>query len=324
MIIDPDFIVLFSLAFSYDNKYLAACSKLGRLFVWDVQTLNKKLKPFILNISPKSPLYCLLTVRNILLLGGTKGLIAYHWEQIKQGRFSKSLWRLKNINNKLNSEKINSNFEVNAMRINNKNQLFIASGINVMFQIDLETGKLVREFFGHSNYLNDISLQNESIATASEDGTLRIWDSRQSTSVSTLDPTTGRASNFSTSSHNSWASCVDFHKEQQLLLSGTSFGKQLALWELRKSMIFKSMPCGAIPQVCYLNSDLSCYSGGNQNIVQLWKRNYNNLYDVHNFPSNIQSIWSLMPLKESLIVAGTSPSVDIFIKPFSSPKKLRI
>lgn len=54
----------------------------------------------------------------------------------------------------------------------------------------LKSGKLIKEFVGHSSFVNDVifSVDNHNIISASSDGTIKIWNIKTTECMSTLKP----------------------------------------------------------------------------------------------------------------------------------------
>lgn len=65
--------------------------------------------------------------------------------------------------------------------VGSPDQLFIACGDCTGRSYDLETGKLLNRFAGHSGYLHSILFcpKSQLVVTTSDDGDLRLWDARQ-------------------------------------------------------------------------------------------------------------------------------------------------
>merc|ERR1712187_143481 len=102
------------------------------------------------------------------------------------------------------------------------------------------------------------------------------------------------------------------HCDGNCMLSGSSFGPQLLLWDLGQREIVKSMPMAHQPQACVLNDDMTCYSGSNCNSVNFWYRNDNNDYVDRLLKTKIPSVWGLEGTDQYLLICGSSPCVDIF------------
>jgi WD40 repeat protein len=322
-----DKVVLFDVAFSADKKFVAACSKLGYLYIWNLDSYEtSQTKPIrIFQISTK-PLYSLHSFVNQLLIGGAEGVVAFSWESlIKSSRLPKPVWKASNTSRKWDNGLTTPGTEVNAMAVNDETAcLYCATGDNVVTEWDLKTGKHKRIFEGHQDYLLDITLSQSMVTTAACDGLIKIWDTRTGECSVSLDTTTGKAAEGKTSKFAAYASCVDFHCDGNCILSGGSYGDQLLLWDLSQREIVKAMPMCSAPQVCVMNDDMTCYSGTNIDVVSFWSRNAMNHYEDQLLNTTIPSIWGLQTTDQCLVACGSAPQVEVFVKPFSSPRQLLV
>jgi WD40 repeat protein len=89
-----------------------------------------------------------------------------------------------------------------------------------------------------------------SIVSCSQDGTIKIWDTRSSACTSSIS-LNGDVS--------SWISCFDIDSSKQFLVCGHS-ERFLSIWHLSTKQIVSILPTPGIPQsVCYLDTKV-CYT----------------------------------------------------------------
>jgi len=322
-----DTVVLFGAALSPDGNYIAACSKLGFLYIWNISsTQSAQVKPIRTFQVSKKPLYCIESFQSQLIIGGTEGVFVFGWESLlKSATLPKALWSSPNPQRKWENNWTTPGSEINAMAINPSTAcLYCATGDNVATEWDLKQGKHKRTFEGHTEYLMDITLSSELVTTAGCDGLVKVWDVRTGDCAISLDTTTGREATGARSEHPAYVSCVDFHCDGNCILSGGSFGQQLLLWDLSQREIVKSMPMCSTPQVCVMNDNMTCYSGTNINVVSFWSRNAMNQYEDQLLKTTIPSIWGLETTDQCLIACGSAPQLEVFVKPFSSPYRLTV
>lgn len=83
-------------------------------------------------------------------------------------------------------------YEINAMEWSTlaPDSLWVAGGDTIAYEWDITAEKPVRSYQGHEAYLHDISYAHnaEQLITASEDGTVGIWDRRSEKPVRILSP----------------------------------------------------------------------------------------------------------------------------------------
>lgn len=79
--------------------------------------------------------------------------------------------------------------EVNDLWVDSENEMLYAACANDIHQINLEDGRVVQSFQGHKDFVHSIDGSDSSIiATASEDGSVKLWDNRQKNATFTIEP----------------------------------------------------------------------------------------------------------------------------------------
>eukprot|EP00252_Welwitschia_mirabilis_P000438 TRINITY_DN10436_c0_g1_i1.p1 TRINITY_DN10436_c0_g1~~TRINITY_DN10436_c0_g1_i1.p1 ORF type:complete len:377 (-),score=71.80 TRINITY_DN10436_c0_g1_i1:22-1152(-) len=130
-------------------------------------------------------------------------------------------------------EALNAMPETNALASDSeRNHIFSAAGDGCAYSWDIETGKIVSIFKGHSDYLHCIAArpsQNQ-VITGSEDGTVRLWDCRSSQCIAILDPFMA-IKVTAQSKLSPWVSCVALDTSENWLASGCG-GNCITLWNL--------------------------------------------------------------------------------------------
>lgn len=322
--IDRDLVVIFSIAASDDSNHVVGCTKLGHIFLWNLSEETNTSK-FWFQPS-EEPLYNAITYGGNLLVGGAEGIFVWNWENLKRKQNTEPICRIRNPDHKWKGGWTSLGAEVNEMVVcPHTRQLFCATGDPVCTQFDLNTEKHVQSFEGHDEYLLSVCVQSNILTTGSCDGTIKIWDVRTGSCITTLDPTTGREKTNLNKKTTGYVPCVDMHLDGSALLTGSTYPMgALLLWDLGQREVMKSMPIGCTPQVCKLNEDLTCFSGENSKMVRAWSRNEANNYVDARWECNVRSIWDLLVVNESLVVCGVGSGLDVFTKPFSSPRNFQI
>lgn len=78
--------------------------------------------------------------------------------------------------------------DVNDLWIDTENETLYAACGNEVYQISLEDGRITHKFEGHKDYIHSVSGYGNNFVTASEDGTVKLWDYRQKKATNTLEP----------------------------------------------------------------------------------------------------------------------------------------
>ncbi|BES95913.1 THO complex [Nesidiocoris tenuis] len=140
--------------------------------------------------SPNGEQICSLASTGRFLIVGTVGAIfGYGWDSIKNDE-PRTSWTI----NLPSSREGLQNMDVNSMLVlqteADSDQLFAGCGDNNIYCFSLETGKALRIFDGHTDYIHSLSSCGSQIASASEDGTVRLWDMRRAALNSKIEPQT--------------------------------------------------------------------------------------------------------------------------------------
>ncbi|WAR01713.1 THOC6-like protein [Mya arenaria] len=111
-------------------------------------------------------------------------------------------------------------------------ELLAGCGDNNVHIWDIESGNLTSTLSGHKDYIHCLCTKNagRECVTASEDGTVRIWDCRQGgEAVQILDPSSHEAT--ARPSLGKWVACVTCDVNEDWLVCGGA--PHLSAWHLR-------------------------------------------------------------------------------------------
>lgn len=114
---------------------------------------------------------------------------------------------------------------------------------------------------GHSRGINDVAWSRtaEYIATASDDKTLRLWDSQTGDALVEFK------------GHNNFVFALNFNPQSNLIVSG-SFDETVKLWDIRSGDCVATIPAHSDPVTAVdFNRDGTCIvSGSHDGLIRVW------------------------------------------------------
>lgn len=224
-----------SQTFSNDGNYLLAGNIYGSVSVYD---LPKALGPHKIDENdvlgpnyhfvpyPNQHVQSLVSTDNFLVTATSGEISGWDWKTVTSSKASKSKvsWMIQLPSNNDNYEKPDVNSMVYSK---NSHLLYAGCGDNNIYVMNLEDGRIIRNLQGHTDYIHDLSLMNNQLASCSEDGTVRLWDFRKKESTSILTP--HLVDRVARPKLGKWIGAIDF-TEDWLLCGG---GPSLSLWHMR-------------------------------------------------------------------------------------------
>lgn len=125
---------------------------------------------------------------NFVIVGNRNATVTgYAWAK---NEITKKAWEVK-LSSSHNKDSVDPKWiEVNSFWLDKANGLLYAGcGDNQIYGINLETGSVVAELDGHTNYVHCVhGLPDNRLFSASEDGSVKLWDTRAKQSTGRLDP----------------------------------------------------------------------------------------------------------------------------------------
>ncbi|ETN62965.1 WD40-repeat protein [Anopheles darlingi] len=184
---------------SSDGRFLFCGSNFGEILVYSIERITssndngtielEKLPTFPVQVFPvteRCAIYSLSFHKDFLIVGLNGEIWGYQWSS-KSASIGKKVWVVR-----LPAPPETADMsEVNYMWLNAAEEtLYAGCGDNIMYAVSLEDGKVVRDFRGHTDYIHCVDGCGSKLATASEDGLVMLWDSRQKQFTAKIEPHT--------------------------------------------------------------------------------------------------------------------------------------
>ncbi|XP_062263585.1 THO complex subunit 6 homolog isoform X3 [Platichthys flesus] len=280
---------VFSQSFSPCGRFLAAGNNYGEIALFslsaalspDATALSQK--PVLTFTAHEGPIFSLLSTDCFLLSTGNGEISAWSWTELIKKNV-KPLWT-KRPNYKSSLEIP----EINSMTVQSRdNSLVIGGGDNNVHILDLEHGVFKSVLQGHTDYVHCVSVREREaeILSGSEDGAVRIWDSR-----------TGQC-----------VHCIEVYKYE--LCGG---GPSLSLWHLRSLSPTSIFPLTGCQRQAAFHQDM-ILAAGDGAFVSHCRLGGEVKAQI---PCSLQSVNTLQLNANSaehqvLTVAGSSDHIDVF------------
>ncbi|XP_067010855.2 THO complex subunit 6 [Anabrus simplex] len=229
-----------SQTFSPCGNFLLAGNTYGSVAVYDLQKILSPGEGFTsplhrpeyhFKLNNESSVCSMVTTDKFLVTGTVGEIHGWEWKTITSNKNPKLAWTIQIPSSRDTLEKT----DVNCM-FSSEGQLYAGCGDNKIYIFSLEDGKLVRTMDGHDDYIHCIHHSDTQIASASEDGTVRLWDMRQKTCTNMIQPYL--SDKASRPDLGKWVGAVSVN-EDWLICGG---GPKLSLWHLRSMDVTTAFP----------------------------------------------------------------------------------
>eukprot|EP00808_Paulinella_micropora_P025213 g72472.t1 len=196
--------------------------------------------------------------------------------------------------------------------------LWTACGDGQLYAWDMETGKTQAQLQGHEDavYCVRTCEQKSSLCSASEDGTVRLWDARSGQCNKVLDALHGRAlsSTARLAGRRPWVNCLDVDSSARWLLCGGGAGF-VAVWHLDSWQVTATLPTAGTPQdACF--ADQRILSVGSEPVLYQWNHSGKLIARIQ---ASSPSLFSLAlhpnPKEHVVAVTGNTSTIDTFYEP---------
>eukprot|EP01083_Nonionella_stella_P051749 137417_1 len=334
-----DAVALFALSFSPCGEYILAASSEGRIAVWDLKrALNKglagrqeKQTPILTFKAHPDMIYSMIFVNaEIFLTGGDTSLRGWSWTTIKNhietaprssspADFSPS-FELIHPAPRTESGGTEPPVETNAMDFDQKsNRLYCATGSRDLLSYDLNSlsSASATALSGHRAYIHAVACRSNAsnVCSASEDGTVRVWDTRTSQSTATLNPFSGSilkdADQFPR--RRQFVSSISVNEASDAMICGGS-ERFLAKFHIPSLSPTAVMPTFSTPHVSLVHEE-TVFSGGNSAQLHRWK--LSNGEHISSVATSSPDVWTVevgtVGQQSVVAVSGSSRFIDLFV-----------
>ena len=138
---------------------------------------------FSSRLSTGGAIYSLCPTSSYLVVGGRDCLQGWEWGSLAQARATPSpSWEIS----------LPGRGEVNCIAVvadeGCEDRVVVGMGDNNLHLVDLESGTVLRVLSGHTGHLHSVAACPGLVASGGEEGEVKLWDSRQWSSVHSLTP----------------------------------------------------------------------------------------------------------------------------------------
>ncbi|XP_030064769.1 THO complex subunit 6 isoform X2 [Microcaecilia unicolor] len=277
---------VFSQSFSPCGKYLAAGNNYGQIAIFSLSSAlsseakEESKKPVVVFTAHDSPVYSLVSTDRQLISAGDGEVKAWNWSEIvKKG--CKEAW------SRRPPSRISLEIpEINCLLLNPKNK-----------------------FHGHKEYVHCLALREQvhECLSGSEDGTVRLWDSRTGGQVHAIE--VYKYEECCRPQYGKWIGCLATDSDWMLCGGGPA----LTLWHLRSLTPTTIFPIQECQHQVMFYQDLILSAGQNPTINHCQISG-----DIKaQIPCTSRTIYSMSINDQSqenkvLTAAGNSSRVDVF------------
>jgi len=191
------YVTVLSQELSPCEEFLAAGTNYGNINIFNLNRFysgNNELgldveqrKPWKNFPVSSKPIQGMASSTEHLIVGGKNQLYGYSWNQLKTKGACKETKPSWTINLNIPTD-FGSKETVDYITLDKNGTIFVACGDNCIRAVDMEYGKVTSVFSGHDDLIHSMSNFGSQLSSASEDGTVCLWDTKRAKWVHTLVP----------------------------------------------------------------------------------------------------------------------------------------
>lgn len=284
-------------------------------------SLSKPLQIFKISENGDLKVQSLSFYGNVLIVGTNGGtIIGFTW--LKKRLTGKKSWEIQIPPGQLSSDQC----DINSMWLNKKDGvLYAGCGDNNVYSFDLNNGQIIHSFTGHTDYIHWIDGTVDNILySASEDGSVRIWDRRSKHLTNRVEPF--KEERIERQCYGKWQGSVSA-ADEWFVCGG---GPKLALYHLRSMETSMVFDFNSPVHVSGFLDDI-IYVGGDTNRLLQYNMKGDVTAEIPTASSSIYSVISQTTPEKLSSIAGSSNYLDICtnfnykditIKLYQSPKDI--
>mmetsp|Transcript_29439 Transcript_29439/g.75953 ORF Transcript_29439/g.75953 Transcript_29439/m.75953 type:complete len:333 (+) Transcript_29439:190-1188(+) len=222
----------------YDGRWLAAAGSIGGIFVYDVlnrveieqgkmgdgEVDTKSVQQRVIAFDRK--VYNLETVEGILFIAHDGGICAMKWEEIVGSDGVPSIADVRGNHAKSGGGAFE--VEVNAVSgVEGSSVVAFGGGDNSVLLFDIASWQQTGEMRGHAGFISSLDSTPSVVASASEDGTGRVWDIRSKDELQTFEPKSLLGTlppSIANGSKYDWLGAISISEDGQWLAMGGGAG----------------------------------------------------------------------------------------------------
>lgn len=238
---------------------------------------------------------------NSLIVGTNMGKISgYSWYK---NRLAKKSWELFVANQNMADQN-----DMNCFWLHKSDgTLFVGCGDNHIYAVSLETGKILRDFSGHTDYVHWIDgvNANKTLYSASEDGSVKFWDQREKRFVNQLEP--HKDARLERMQFGKWQGTVSV-TDDWLLCGG---GPKPSLYHLRSLECSTVFNVTSTVHVSGFLDDIVYIGGGDNSHLLQFNLKGDTTAEIPVSSSSIFSVVTQTAPEKFMSIAGASNYLDI-------------
>ncbi|KAK4004686.1 THO complex subunit 6 homolog [Daphnia magna] len=192
------YVTVLSQSLSPCEQFLAAGTNFGNVNIFNIKTLYQEdvnqgprdlltLPQKCFSVNEKS-LQAMTSSNDNLMIGGKNCIQGFSWNDLVAPKKSdlevKPCWT---VDLRLPTD-FGSKETVDCLISGDNFSAYAACGDNNVHHVDLEYGKVKLTFSGHTDFIHSMSQIGNQLSSASEDGTVCIWDARKPKPVHVITP----------------------------------------------------------------------------------------------------------------------------------------
>jgi len=173
----------FCQAYSPHEGLLALGNKEGEVTIFDLKTVNQSRlngsgerlrRPYLVIDGNNDAIYSMVSTPHFCITGSNGVITGRKWKEISKMK-TQAAWNIA-------LECDQSNFgtpEINSLAYDeDRGQIYAACGDWKTHVYDIESGKRTMSFEGHDDYVHDVVISGNMVASCGEDGAVLVWDGR--------------------------------------------------------------------------------------------------------------------------------------------------